>query len=748
MNLAPELTVAEAQTSELKAINADLRGALSLLHSTLESTADGILVVDKDGKFAGFNQQFVRMWHIPQAIIDSKDDNQALTFVLDQLKDAAPFLHKVRELYANPEMESFDALEFKDGRIFERYSQPRRIGNECMGRVWSFRDVTAQRQAEQLIRQQSTILEMVAQNLNLNHVLSHVASLVESHIPNSFCCVLRLNGEQLAVGGATSTALDALLLGIDSLRLGAGLTVAEEDPVHAATWQPYRTLALQHGFLVAGFTYVRSAAGEPLGVIIVHYQQGHTPSSVLTTVLGSASKLTALAVEHAALADRLSYQAQYDALTGLPNRALFQDRLRQAIDAARNNNQIVAVLFMDLDGFKRVNDTLGHRVGDKLLKDVAARFHSGMRGTDTLARHGGDEFMAVITGIRHAADAMHVAQFMLTALDKPFIVRPHEIHLTASIGISLYPNDGEEEEQLLLYADAAMYKAKAAGHNSFECFTPELHAQLVDRIDLEDNLFHAISRGELALKFQPMHQMDQSVMGFEALLRWAHPTRGMIAPDRFIPIAEESGLIVPIGRWVLEESCRQCAKWRAGGYSQMRVSVNVSATQFEHPGWTKMVAEALAKAGLAPDGLELELTEHLVMRHPAQSIRCINTLKEMGVSIAIDDFGTGYSSLAYLQQLPINTLKIDRSFISGMKSNSPDASCIAIVEAIVKLGAGLGMQVMAEGVETKTQLTILQRIGCHAVQGYYYARPMTATECGIYLVSCRSCHRDNGNPRA
>ncbi|HVC37121.1 MAG TPA: EAL domain-containing protein, partial [Gammaproteobacteria bacterium] len=556
---------------------------------------------------------------------------------------------------------------------------------------------------------------------------------VECQVPGSFCCVLRLNGEQLSIGGATSNTSEAFLSEIEALKLSARLAASEEDPASADTWQPYRVLALQHGLLVSGFTYVRSAAGEPLGIIITHHQKVRLLARNLESVLGSASKLTALAVEHAALADRLSYQAQYDVLTGLPNRALFQDRLRQAINLARRNRQIVAVMFMDLDGFKRVNDTLGHRVGDKLLKDVASRFQKGMRSTDTLARHGGDEFMVVINGIRHTEDAARIAQFMLTVLDEHFKVHPHEIHLTASIGISLYPNDGEEEEMLLLHADAAMYKAKAAGQNSFECFTPELHAQLVDRIDMEGNLFNAISRGEMGLRFQPMHRMDQSVLGFEALLRWTHPKRGLIAPERFITIAEESGLIVPIGRWVLEESCSQCAKWRAAGYSNMRVSVNVSATQFEHPGWTRMVAEALAKTGLESAGLELELTEHLIMRHATQSIKCIHALKAMGVSIAIDDFGIGHSSLAHLQQLPIDTLKIDRSFISGIKSNSPEPSCAAIVEAIVKLGTGLGMQVMAEGVETEAQLNFLRRIGCHAVQGYYYARAMTVSDCDVYL---------------
>jgi len=352
-----------------------------------------------------------------------------------------------------------------------------------------------------------------------------------------------------------------------------------------------------------------------------------------------------------------------------------------------------------------------------------------MRRSDTLARLGGDEFVAILTGIRNAKEAARVAQLLLTSLSTPFKLQGHEIHTSASIGISIYPDDAKDVVALQCHADAAMYLAKASGRNCFKFYTAELNSQLTDRIELEDDLRRAIDRGELLLHYQPLFHADARLMGFEALVRWNHPVHGMILPSRFIPLAEESGLIHELGRWVLEQACHQCAAWRAAGGTDLRMSVNVSALQFQHEDWVNIVAEILALTGLDPSGLELELTEGIVMQQVTDSISRLRAIKALGVAIAIDDFGTGYSSLSYLQRLPIDTLKIDQSFVFNLEKEHGGQNSVAIVEAIVTLARGLGLRVLAEGVETEGQLAILRRMGCHAMQGYYCGFPVASEEC-------------------
>jgi diguanylate cyclase (GGDEF)-like protein len=427
------------------------------------------------------------------------------------------------------------------------------------------------------------------------------------------------------------------------------------------------------------------------------------------------------------------HQAQYDALTGLPNRLLFQDRLAQAMHGARRHGTRLTVMFIDLDGFKRVNDSLGHQAGDLLLTQVAARFRRVIRSSDTLARMGGDEFMVVLVNARDTRASVRVAQKLLQSLREPFQVAGHELVVTASIGLSFYPEDGTHQDELQRHADAAMYKAKASGRNGFQCYTPELNAQITSRLEMEQQLRQALGRGELRLAYQPQHQADGRLVGFEALLRWTHPTWGSVPPQRFIPLAEECGLILPIGRWVLDEACRQCSRWREEGHAGVRVAVNVSAIQFEQADWTRTVARSLDGARLPAAALELEITEGLVMRDAGEASQKLRTMREMGVSVAIDDFGTGYSSLAYLQRLPIDTLKIDQSFVRGIGAQGAQRDSTAIVETIVNLGRGLGLQVLAEGVETEGQADFLRRIGCDAMQGYYFGRPMDAAEAGAHL---------------
>ncbi len=596
-------------------------------------------------------------------------------------------------------------------------------------------DVTTRKMLELLEREQSAILTMVAQSLPMESVLTHVTRLVENQCAGSMCCVFLLRQGRLTLSAGPSLAQD-FPLGTESLGLqledperSLRELILSGDLRQAAGWQPCRELAERCGLVMCAAAPILSVLGEPEGLMVVHCKLGAQRLQIPEIVLSTATRLVAQLVAHASLEDRLSHQAQHDALTDLPNRALLEDRLNQALLQAQRQQQSVAVLFIDLDGFKTINDTRGHGAGDELLRWVSNCLQSVMRGSDTLARLGGDEFVVVLNGIRDARDAGRIAQLLLTSLSTPFNLLGHEIHTTASIGISFYPDDALDSVALQSHADAAMYLAKASGRNCFKFYTAELNSQLTDRVELEFDLRRAIGRGELLLHYQALYRADATLMGFEALLRWNHPVQGMILPARFIPLAEESGLIHALGRWVLEQACHQCVLWRAAGRTDLRMAVNVSALQFQNEDWVDIVAETLSRTGLDPGGLELELTENIVMQQVGDSVSRLHAIKALGVAIAIDDFGTGYSSLAYLQRLPIDTLKIDQSFVFNLEPKQGVQNSAPVVEAIVTLARGLGLRVLAEGVETEGQLAILRRMGCHAMQGYYFGSPVASEEC-------------------
>jgi diguanylate cyclase (GGDEF)-like protein len=431
--------------------------------------------------------------------------------------------------------------------------------------------------------------------------------------------------------------------------------------------------------------------------------------------------------------ERIKFLAYYDSLTGLPNRTLLEDRLTKALAGARRRKDKVALLFLDLDRFKMVNDSLGHSVGDLLLQEVAKRLTRGARDLDTVARLGGDEFLVVLTGIREVADAAVAADRVVNSMTAGFTIQGRALDMSCSVGVSIFPDHGKDGETLIKNADAAMYSAKENGRNKFRFFTEHMNTQIVERLTLEKGLRTALDKKELFLVYQP--QMDiatRGITGLEALLRWQHPELGLVPPDKFIRIAENSGLIMPIGEWVLRTACLQARKWQDQGLPPVSVAVNVSAVQFRQEDFCELIRRVLDDSGLAPQYLELELTESLLLANADVTLSVVQELKSMGLTLAIDDFGTGYSSFSYLRQFRVSKLKVDRVFVRDVAVNPDDA---AITSAIISMAKSLKMKVIAEGVENEAQMSFLRAHHCDEIQGYYFSKPLAVDKVADKLRS-------------
>ncbi len=445
----------------------------------------------------------------------------------------------------------------------------------------------------------------------------------------------------------------------------------------------------------------------------IHDREGLATGAVIVFRDVSAARAMALQLAHA---------AEHDFLTGLPNRMLLNDRVNQAIILAPRHFKKVALLFLDLDGFKHINDSLGHPIGDKLLQSVAKRLVNCVRGADTVSRQGGDEFVVLLSEVGQSEDPAITALRLLHAVAEAHSIDQHDLHITTSIGVSVYPDDGQDAETLIKNADTAMYQAKENGRQSYQFFKPAMNVRAVKRQSIEENLRRALERQEFALHYQPIINLKSgNIRGAEALLRWTHPTGGGISPADFIPVAEDSGLILPIGRWVLQEACTQARAWVDAGLPLATMAVNISSMEFRDDNFLKSVFATLKNTGLDPGCLELELTESVLMKRAESAASVLKTLRASGVQIAVDDFGTGYSSLSYLRKFPIDALKIDQSFIRQIMTAPDDAT---IVTAIISMGRSLNLRVVAEGVETQGELEFLQTHQCDEAQGYYFSRPV------------------------
>jgi diguanylate cyclase (GGDEF)-like protein len=460
----------------------------------------------------------------------------------------------------------------------------------------------------------------------------------------------------------------------------------------------------------------------------------HVQWTVSPTQIGRQAMLLLVAddlTRHKSVEDDLRHLANHDALTGLPNRSLLRERLAQATAAAERSAQLVAVMYIDLDRFKNINDGLGHDAGDEVIVEIGKRIAGAVRDCDLVARHGGDEFVVVLPDLHRGEKAGIVARKLLRAIQAPMELLGQEVSVAGSIGISLFPRDGSDSETLLMNADTATYKAKDAGGNTFQFYAQAMNALTLEHLRIEAGLRRALEREQFVLYYQPQADAHTGAMiGVEALLRWDAPGEAQVGPAQFIPIAEECGLIVPIGEWVLRTACAQQRAWVDSGHAPLKMAVNLSARQFQQPNLVELVATVLEETGCAPHWLELELTESMMLREPEAAIATQRELADMGVHLAIDDFGTGFSSLNYLKRFPIHSLKIDQSFVRDVTTDAHGAS---IAKSVIALGHSMGLKVLAEGVETLEQLEFLRTHGCDQIQGYYASRPVPAREIEVWL---------------
>jgi diguanylate cyclase (GGDEF)-like protein/PAS domain S-box-containing protein len=674
----------------------EARRAVTLLQSTLDSTADGILVIGEDGRVLTWNQRFLDIWGIPPELMSQDEDQELIGQIVDRLVDPAGFLDSLAALHEHPEAESVQVLELKDGRRLEQYSIGRYL-DEVALRVWSFRDITARLAAEQGLRDSEARYRLLfEQNAAGVCLITVGGTIVDCNA--TFAAMVDhsahdLHGRELAAILSDSTALEAMHAQL------------EESPT-------VRGVELE----------MRRPDGEKVSVLANVSLVGAGDDSLV--------HMTAVDISDRKRAEKqVKFQAYHDPLTQLPNRRLFVERLELSILAAKRARGNVAVLFIDLDRFKTINDTLGHSVADVLLIEIANRLRACVRQTDTVARHGGDEFTVILPDLHQPEDAAQVAEKILERVVEPVLAGNTSIEISVSIGIAVYPYDGADVDTLLRNADDAMYRAKQAGRNTYQLCTEQMKTRAAERLSMQGRLRKAMAADELALVYQPrMSLVSGRVVAGEVLVRWNDPEQGTLEADAFIPVAEETPLIVPLGEWMLFTACGELRRWQDAGLQNVRMAVGISARQFQQRDLSALVRRAVDECGVDPSRLELEIRETTAMRDVGLTIELLKLLRETGARISVGDFGSAHSSLGSLRVLPVDAVKLDRSLLAHVPTGIADA---AIVDAVVAVSSTLGLRVVANGIETWEQLDFCKVRGCHEGQGSYFG---VAAEAGKFRV--------------
>jgi diguanylate cyclase (GGDEF)-like protein/PAS domain S-box-containing protein len=730
---------------ELQRAEQALRERAARFQALVQNSSHMVMVVDSGGGISYASPAFWRMlghWdqaHVGQGLFDlvHPGDLQALRthFGEHTVGAGQTATYEFRCLAGDGTWRHLEAL------VSNLLEDP-----AVRGVVFNTRDVTERKHAEGLLAGQAAVLDLIARDAPLMETLSALARLVETEAEGARCAVLLLDaeGEILTVAAAPSL-VDVGLHETDGMVVGphagsSGTAVHRRAPVLVADvaadplWAETRQVALARGLRAAWAMPITTVESQQvLGTVTIYFDRPRRPASSDHRLLVAAAHLADIAIQRSQAQARLAHQAAHDALTGLPNRVFFLDRAAHALDRTKRSRSSIAVLFCDLDRFKVINDSLGHDAGDKLLGELARRLQEVVRPGDTVARFGGDEFTILCESIEDEAHALAIAERVGRVATTPFALGDSEVFVTMSVGIALGTGPRVRPETLIENADAAMYRAKARGGNRHEVFDHDMRARAKRRLALHSALYRAVERGEFLVFYQPLVSLaTRQPIGAEALVRWQHPERGLVGPQEFIGLAEETGLIVPIGTHVLREACRQAARWRAisPGGDPMCIKVNLSARQFVHPNLVEVVAGILDDTGVDPASVYLEITETVLMEDAESTNGALRELKSLGVSLAVDDFGTGYSSLIYLRRFPVDELKVDRTFVAGLLGNAEDA---AIVAAVVNLAHTLGVKAVAEGVESSAQVARLIELGCDFGQGYHFGRPMPAETLPVHL---------------